>query len=66
MHRLIQHIKQCGMKAGVALNPGTPVSLLEDVAADLDMILIMSVNPGLWCNLLFQMLLKKLSKLKCY
>ena len=46
MHRLIQHIKQCGMKAGVALNPGTPVSLLEDVADDLDMILIMSVNPG--------------------
>ena len=46
MHRLIQHIKQCGMKAGVALNPSTPVSLLEDVAADLDMILIMSVNPG--------------------
>ena len=46
MHRLIQHIKQCGMKAGVSLNPGTPVSLLEDVAADLDMILIMSVNPG--------------------
>ena len=42
MHRLIQHIKQCGMKAGVALNPSTPVSLLED----LDMILIMSVNPG--------------------
>ncbi|WP_295783370.1 ribulose-phosphate 3-epimerase [uncultured Veillonella sp.] len=46
MHRLIQQIKQCGMKAGVSLNPGTPVSLLEDVAADLDMILIMSVNPG--------------------
>ena len=46
MHRLIQHIKQCGMKAGVALNPSTPVSLSEDVAADLDMILIMSVNPG--------------------
>lgn len=66
MHRLIQHIKQCGMKAGVALNPGTPVSLLEDVAADLDMILIMSVILALVGNLLFQMLLKKLSKLKCY
>lgn len=66
MHRLIQHIKQCGMKAGVALNPGTPVSLLEDVAADLDMILIMSVILALVDNLLFQMLLKKLSKLKCY
>ena len=48
MHRLIQHIKQCGMKAGIALNPSTRGILLEDVAADLDMILIMSVNPGLW------------------
>ena len=46
MHRLIQQIKSAGMKAGVALNPGTPVSMLEDVAGDLDMILIMSVNPG--------------------
>ena len=46
IHRLIQHIKSVGMKAGVALNPGTPFSMLEDVAGDLDMILIMSVNPG--------------------
>ncbi len=46
IHRLVQHIKQCGMKAGIALNPGTPVAVLEDIAADLDMILIMSVNPG--------------------
>jgi len=46
MHRLIQQIKAKGMKAGVALNPSTPVSTLEDVANDLDMILIMSVNPG--------------------
>lgn len=46
MHRLIQHIKSLGVKAGVALNPSTPVSILEDVAADVDMILIMSVNPG--------------------
>lgn len=46
MHRLIQHIKQCGMKAGVSLNPSTPVSTLQDIAEDLDLILIMSVNPG--------------------
>lgn len=46
MHRLIQYIKSVGMKAGVSLNPSTPVSTLEDVAGDLDMILIMSVNPG--------------------
>ena len=46
MHRLIQEIKKAGMKAGVALNPGTPVSTLEAIAADVDMVLIMSVNPG--------------------
>ena len=45
-HRLIQAIKVTGMKAGVSLNPSTPVSLLEDIAEDLDLILIMSVNPG--------------------
>lgn len=45
-HRLIQAIKASGMKAGVSLNPSTPVSLLEDIAEDLDLILIMSVNPG--------------------
>lgn len=45
-HRLIQAIKATGMKAGVSLNPSTPVSLLEDIAEDLELILIMSVNPG--------------------
>ena len=45
-HRLIQAIKASGMKPGVSLNPSTPVSLLEDIAEDLDLILIMSVNPG--------------------
>ena len=45
-HRLIQAIKATGMKAGISLNPSTPVSLLEDIAEDLDLILIMSVNPG--------------------
>lgn len=46
LHRTIQAIKAAGMKAGVALNPHTPVSLLSDVIADLDLVLIMSVNPG--------------------
>lgn len=46
IHRTIQQIKALGMKAGVALNPGTPVHFLESIIAELDMVLIMSVNPG--------------------
>jgi ribulose-phosphate 3-epimerase len=46
IHRNIQQIKSLGMKAGVALNPGTPVDLLSDVLQDIDTVLIMSVNPG--------------------
>lgn len=46
IHRTIQKIKELGMKAGVSLNPGTPVSLIEDIIEDVDMVLIMSVNPG--------------------
>jgi ribulose-phosphate 3-epimerase len=46
LHRLIQMIKSKGLKAGAALNPATPVSVLEHVIEDLDMVLIMSVNPG--------------------
>lgn len=46
LHRTIQAIKAAGMKAGVALNPHTPVDMLQDVIEDLDLVLIMSVNPG--------------------
>jgi ribulose-phosphate 3-epimerase len=46
LHRTIQHIKEVGCKAGVALNPHTPVELLVDIITDLDYVLIMSVNPG--------------------
>lgn len=46
LNRLIQQIKSLGVKAGVALNPSTPVSALECVLEDLDMVLVMSVNPG--------------------
>ena len=46
IHRTLQRIHELGMKAGVALNPGTPVSMLEPILQDIDMVLIMSVNPG--------------------
>ena len=46
LHRTVQEIHQAGMKAGVTLNPSTPVSLLEDVIGEVEMVLLMSVNPG--------------------
>ena len=46
LHRTIQAIKAAGMKAGVAINPHTPVSALEEVLADIDLVCLMSVNPG--------------------
>lgn len=46
LHRVVQQIKDAGMKAGVTLNPATPVSVLEDIIGDVDMVLLMSVNPG--------------------
>ncbi len=46
LHRVLSQIREAGMKAGVVLNPGTPVSLLADVITEADMVLLMSVNPG--------------------
>ena len=46
LHRTIQEIHNAGMKAGVTLNPATPVCVLEDIIKDVDMVLLMSVNPG--------------------
>lgn len=46
LNRVVQQIKDAGMKAGVTLNPATPVCLLRDIIADLDLVLLMSVNPG--------------------
>ena len=46
LHRTVQAIKAAGMQAGVAMNPHTPVSLLSDIIADLDLVCLMSVNPG--------------------
>ena len=46
LHRTVQEIRDAGMKAGVTLNPATPVSMLQDILEDVDMVLLMSVNPG--------------------
>ncbi|MCX6311317.1 MAG: ribulose-phosphate 3-epimerase [Bacteroidetes bacterium] len=64
LHRTIQKIKSLGMKAGVALNPSTPVSVLEDILEDIDMVLIMSVNPGYGGQKFIANALKKVSTLK--
>ena len=56
LHRVIQEIHAAGMKAGVTLNPSTPVSVLEDIIRDVDMVMLMSVNPG------FRMIAKSGSK----
>lgn len=67
LHRSIQVVKNLGVKVGVALNPATPISSLENVLADIDMILIMSVNPGFGGQKFIPVALEKvraLSKLK--
>ncbi|CAM3410388.1 ribulose-phosphate 3-epimerase [Empedobacter stercoris] len=64
LHRTIQAIKAEGMKVGVALNPHTPVSVLEDVINDLDLVLIMSVNPGFGGQKFIENTYNKVSKLK--
>ena len=64
LHRTIEMIKSHGMKAGVALNPHTPVSCLEDIITDIDMVLIMSVNPGFGGQKFIESSLAKIAKLK--
>jgi ribulose-phosphate 3-epimerase len=64
LHRTIQHIKSHGMQAGVALNPHTPVALLEDIIVDLDLVLIMSVNPGFGGQKFIPQTIKKVADTK--
>lgn len=64
LHRTLQEIKSLGMKAGVALNPHTPVSSLEEIIQDIDVVLIMSVNPGFGGQSFIKHSLQKVSKLK--
>ncbi len=64
LHRTLQCIKSYGMKAGVALNPHTPVNVLEDIIQDIDIVLIMSVNPGFGGQSFIENSLHKVKKLK--
>jgi ribulose-phosphate 3-epimerase len=64
LHRTVHAIKDMGCRAGVALNPHTPVKLLEDIIADVDLVLIMSVNPGFGGQKFIQNTYKKLHDLK--
>uniref|UniRef100_UPI004047D545 ribulose-phosphate 3-epimerase n=1 Tax=Polaribacter sp. TaxID=1920175 RepID=UPI004047D545 len=64
LHRTLQAIKAAGMKAGVALNPHTPIAVLEDVIADLDLVCIMSVNPGFGGQSFIENTYKKVRQLK--
>ncbi len=64
LHRTIQAIKAEGMRAGVALNPHTPVNVLEEVINDLDLVLIMSVNPGFGGQSFIEAAIEKTRKLK--
>jgi ribulose-phosphate 3-epimerase len=64
LHRSIQNIKSTGMKAGVALNPHTPVSVLEDTIEDIDLVCMMSVNPGFGGQKYIENTYRKVEKLK--
>ena len=64
LHRTIQEIHDAGMKAGVTLNPSTPVSVLEDIIADVDMVLLMSVNPGFGGQKFIENTIAKVKRLK--
>ncbi|EFI71090.1 MULTISPECIES: ribulose-phosphate 3-epimerase [Segatella] len=64
LHRTIQQIHDAGMKAGVTLNPATPVSVLEDIITDVDLVLLMSVNPGFGGQKFIENTIGKLKRLR--
>ena len=64
IHRAVQQIKGLGLKAGVVLNPHTPVAVLEDILPELDLVLLMSVNPGFGGQQFIERTYQKIGKLK--
>jgi ribulose-phosphate 3-epimerase len=64
LHRSIQMIRECGSRPGVSINPATPVSVLENIIADIDLVLLMSVNPGFGGQKFIPMTLDKIRGIK--
>lgn len=64
LHRTVQEIHDAGMRAGVTLNPSTPVSVLEDIIGDVDMVLLMSVNPGFGGQKFIENTIQKVQRLR--
>ena len=64
IHRSVQQLKALGVKAGVVLNPHTPVSVLEDILGDLDLVLLMSVNPGFGGQKFIERTFEKIRRLR--
>lgn len=64
LHRMIQAIHAAGMKAGVTLNPSTPVNVLEDIIGDVDIVQLMSVNPGFGGQKFIESSIKKVQRLR--
>src|SRR3990172_2395417 len=64
LHRTIQYIKEQGIHAGVSLNPTTPLSVLEHILGDVDLILVMTVNPGFSCQSFIKSCLPKIERLR--
>jgi len=64
IHRVVQTIKDAGIKAGVSLNPGTPIDALEEVIPSLDLVLVMTVNPGFGGQVFIEAMLDKIARLR--
>ncbi|MBQ7423309.1 MAG: ribulose-phosphate 3-epimerase [Prevotella sp.] len=64
LHRTVQEIHQAGMKAGVTINPSTPVSVLEDIVGDVELVLLMGVNPGFGGQKFIENTVKKVAQLR--
>jgi ribulose-phosphate 3-epimerase len=63
-HRLLRHVREIGAKAGIAINPGTPVSLLADLVEEIDRVLVMSVNPGFGAQPFIERALTKIAEVR--